>query len=98
MDNLTTRFFVSYTGVNLPLKLTNEIEAGSMDNRITYFIGYYDDAGRLLKIEKMVYGEIEFSHVYEYDDSNSVCKAVLTETDEDPRMLVFDSNGSMREM
>lgn len=95
---LNRRYFTSYTGVRLPLKLTNELEADSMDNRITYFVGYYDAADCLTKIEKIVYGEVEFTHQYEYDENNLINKAVLTEENEDPRIMVFDTNGQMSEL
>lgn len=91
------RYFISYTGVTLPLKLVNEIGNDSLENRITYFKGYYDERERLTKLEKVVYGEIEFVHNYEYNDSGSIEKAVLIEDDEEPRTLTFDNNGQATE-
>lgn len=87
------KYFISYTGVNLPLKLTNELEEDGMDNRITFFTGYYDDRDRVVKIEKNVYGEVEFTHIYEYDDDDRIVKATVIEEDEEPRTLLFDSQG-----
>lgn len=97
-QQLTTRYYISYTGVTLPLKLTNELDPDAMDNRITYFTGYYDENDLLLKIEKIVYSEVEFSHVYEYDENKMIIKAILIEEDEDPRTLIFDANGNMTEL
>jgi hypothetical protein len=96
-DSLQQRYFISYSGVSLPLKLTNELEPDGMDNRITYFIGYFDDEERLRMIEKVVYGEIEFSHEYEYDDQ-MIRRATLIEDGEDPRVLEFDDQGRPREV
>jgi hypothetical protein len=45
-------------------------------------------------VEKVVYGEIEFTHQYDYAADGSICKAVLTEDDEEPRTLVFDDQGA----
>lgn len=56
------RCFTSYTGIKLPLKLVDELDDESVDRRITYFKGYYDENNRLRVVEKVVYGEIEFSH------------------------------------
>jgi hypothetical protein len=91
-----TRYFISYSGVTLPLNLVNELEDG-LEQRITYFIGYYDNE-LLLKVEKIVYGEIEFTHDYNYDDDGKISKAVITEEDEDPRILIFDEQGLASEL
>ena len=92
-QELQCRYFTSYTGVQLPLKLVNELDAEGVDKRITYFIGYYDEDERLKIIEKFVYGEIEFSHHYEYNEDDELVKAILIEDDELPRTLVFDKQG-----
>lgn len=95
---LNQRFYTSYTGVSLPLNLTNQLDKTDLDNRITYYIGYYDDMDKLIKLEKVVYGEIEFSHLYEYSENNAIAKAVLTDEDDEKRTLVFDQNGQMTEI
>jgi hypothetical protein len=68
-----------------------------LENRITYFAGYYDEKGRLKMLEKVVYGEIEFSHHYEYNQDDRLEKAVMIEDDEIPRTLIFDSQGRITE-
>ena len=96
-QELIYRYFISYTGVKLPLQLVNELDQGQLDNRITYFKAYYDDHNRLKVIEKVVYGEIEFSHHYEYGQDGKLEKAILHEGDELPRTLVFNSQGQAME-
>lgn len=88
-QDLKRRYFTSYTGVELPLKLVNELDDASLDNRITYFVGYFDDKNRLMVIEKVVYGEIEFSHHYEYNDQDVITQATLVEEDEPPRTMML---------
>lgn len=90
---LQCRCYTSYTGIKLPLKLVNELDDESLDKRITYFKGYFDEQDRLKILEKVVYGEIEFSHHYEYADNDMISKAILIEDDELPRTLIFDENG-----
>ena len=90
---LQCRCFTSYTGIKLPLKLVNELDNESLDRRITYFKGYFDEQDRLKILEKVVYGEIEFSHHYEYADNDVLSKAILIEEDALPRTLVFDADG-----
>jgi hypothetical protein len=56
---LDCRYFVSYSGVNLPLNLITPVEADGLEQRITYFRGYYDAQGQLVAVEKVVYGEVD---------------------------------------
>lgn len=93
IEQLACRHFVAYSGVKLPLKLVNELEQDDMGHRNTYFRGYYDDQGRLLVCQKVVYGEIEFEHKYEYNDDGILQRAVITEADEEPKVLQFDTRG-----
>jgi hypothetical protein len=51
---------------------------------------YYDDAERLLAVEKVVYGEVEFEHRYQYHDDGRIKAAMLLEPDEEPNLLSFD--------
>jgi hypothetical protein len=89
-SNLVCRHFVSYTGVALPLKLITPIEDGSLERRITYFRGYYNDQEQLMVVEKVVYGEIEFEHRYQYHADGRLKSAELIEEDEEPRVMEFD--------
>ena len=92
-SKLSCRYFNSYSGVKLPLNLVNELDGSNLKNRITYFRGYYDTLDRLKILEKVVYGEIEFTHHYEYSVDNVLEKAILTNDHELPRTMVFDSEG-----
>ena len=89
--NLNCKNFVSYSGVALPLNLVTPIEGETLEGRITYFRGYYDDDDMLVKVEKVVYGEIEFEHEYEYYSDGRIKTVKLFEPDEDePRVMEFD--------
>jgi hypothetical protein len=90
------RHFVAYSGVKLPLRLVNELQESDMGNRNTFFRGYYDDQDKLVVCEKVVYGEIEFEHRYEYYNNGVLKKAVIQEADEDPRTLCYDEAGTLQ--
>ena len=89
-ESLTCRHFVTYSGVTLPLNLITPLDGGDLDQRITYFRGYYDDHERLVVVEKVVYGEVEFEHRYQYHDDGRIKSAELREADEDPRVMQFE--------
>ena len=78
----TSRYFVSYIGIKLPLKLVNEITETSLNNRNTYYRGYFDAQDRMLLCQKIVYGEVESEHQYQYYDNGVLKRAQITEDDE----------------
>jgi hypothetical protein len=88
------RYFVSYSGIKLPLKLVNEIAETSLNNRNTYYRGYFDDQDRMLLCEKVVYGEVESAHQYQYYDNGVLKHAQITE-DDDVREIHFNESGEM---
>ena len=84
------RYFLTYTGVKLPLRLLNELKPGQIENRNTYFRGYFDEKERLTGIQKVVYGEIELQHRYEYRDDDTLHSAEITDADGEATRLSFD--------
>lgn len=77
-----SRYFVSYSGIKLPLKLVNEISAEGLHNRNTYYRGYFDADGKMLRCQKMVYGEVESEHDYEYYPDGVLQHAKISADDE----------------
>ncbi len=90
------RFFASFAGVGLPLRLISELEPEAILHRNTYFDAYYDDAGRLMRADKMVYGDRILSHFYEYRASGLLKSASIRPQDDDDEggAVFFDENGS----
>lgn len=99
MDNSTApacRHFTSYTGVSLPLKLVNPLEGADLDNRNTYFCGYFDDDDRLILCQKVVYGEVELEHRYAYHPNGQLQRAGIRDFDDEDSetVMLFDENGA----
>jgi hypothetical protein len=90
----TSRYFVSYSGIKLPLKLVNEITEDSLNNRNTYYRGYSDAQDRMLLCQKVAYGEVESEHQYQYYDNGVLKQALITENDE-VREILFNALGEM---
>ena len=74
-------YFLSYSGVNLPLKLVGELEFAEVENRNTFFGACYNEQGQALIIRKVVYGEIEMEHRYSYHDNGALKSAHITNID-----------------
>lgn len=81
MSELSERFYTTYSGVRLPLRLVGELDAGEIDNRNTYFIGRFDADERLVELRKVVYGEVELRHRYAYGDDGTLLTAEITDED-----------------
>lgn len=88
------RFFVTYTGVKLPLNLVNAIEPEALTNRNTFFRAYYDANGALTGFDKIVYGEVEMAHRYQYHGNGELARAEISMADEETLILNFDKAGA----
>lgn len=87
------KYFVSYTGTDLPFNLINPIAPDALTNRNTFIRAYYNGDGTLARFEKIVYGEVELSHGYEYRADGTLKSAKITMLDEEPFSLQFDEAG-----
>lgn len=81
------RYFLSYTGVELPFKLITPLTAGEVANRNTYFKAYFDGTGRLAGFDKVVYGEVELAHRYAYGDDGRLLRTEVIDIDGDSTLL-----------
>jgi len=93
MNHADCRHYVTYSGVKLPLKLVNPLEDADIANRNTYFRAYYDKQDRMVLCQKVVYGEVEMQHRYDYHDNGSLKQAEISEADDEPRVMRFDEQG-----
>lgn len=94
-DTFTCRHFVTYSGVRLPLKLVTPLAEDQLGNRNTFFRGTFDGFGRLVLCEKLVYGEVEMSHRYQYHGDGAVlARAEITGPEGDVKVLAFDEGGA----
>lgn len=76
------RYYLTYSGVQLPLNLVNELEPTAISNRNTYFLAHFDGAGRVVLCQKVVYGEIEMAHRYPLQSQvNDIFCALLDTSD-----------------
>jgi len=93
METCVRRFFVTYSGVRLPLHLVTPLEEAALNNRNTFFRAYFDAAEPLVACEKITYGEVELSHRYEYYGSGALRQAVITNTDDEVTVMTFNEQG-----
>lgn len=90
MNEPTIRYFTTYSGVSLPFNLTAELSEAETQNRNTFFRGCFDTDGRLQSFQKVVYGEIELEHRYQYGDAGELLRTEVV--DEDGEVTVVEKN------
>ena len=83
------RYFVSYSGVQLPLNLVQPLEPDGLRNRNTYFRAWYNSQGQLVTCQKIVYGEVEMEHRYEYRADGRLASARLIDAEGEVTELGF---------
>ena len=87
------RYYLTYSGISLPLQLVTPMEKADTENRNTYFGALYDDQERTTLIHKVVYGEVELEHRYGYHDNGTLQWAEIRDYDDEVQRLEFDTNG-----
>ena len=94
-ESFECRYFATYSGIKLPLNLVGPIAEAALANRNTFMRAFFDAAGKLRLCEKIVYGEVEMAHRYQYDESGKLTRAEVQMPDEAPAVLDFeDENGA----
>ncbi len=89
----TCRYFSTYSGVKLPIKLSQELEESAIANRNTFFRGYFDAQARMTGFQKIVYGEVELQHRYEFHANGTLKQAEITNLEQETTLMQFDENG-----
>lgn len=76
------RYFVTYSGVKLPLKLVDPLPPAELNHRNTFIRARFDADDRLVECEKMVYGEVHLAHRYSYGADGALKRAEIVMDDE----------------
>lgn len=93
IENTVSRNFLSYNGIKLPLKLVTPLGDDEVENRNTYYRGIYNSDDRMIACEKVVYGEIEQEHRYEYHDNGALKRAEIIVDEDDITIINYDEQG-----
>lgn len=87
------KYFVTYSGIKLPLKLVDQLEASALRNRNTYYRAQFDAAERIILCERIVYGEVDLSHKYQYHENGVLKQAEILSDENELKVLSFDQEG-----
>lgn len=86
---LERRYFATYSGIRLPIRFSQPLDDSAIVNRNTYFIVFYNSTAQMIGFQKMVYGEMELQHYYNYDETGKLIRAEITNTDQEVTVLEF---------
>jgi hypothetical protein len=89
---VTTRYFVTYSGIRPPARLVEPLTEADLLNRNTFIRAHYDAEDRLLGFEKMVYGAVELAHAYTWH-ANGRLETARIAMDGEESLLAFDADG-----
>ncbi len=96
MSDHTIRHFVTYSGIKLPLNLNTPLEEGELRHRITFYRAHYNGAEQMVKVEKVVYGEIESFHEYRYHPGGALQEArIVMVADGECTVMQYAPDGSL---
>ncbi|ACR11313.1 DUF6156 family protein [Teredinibacter turnerae] len=84
------RYYLSYTGIKLPMKLVNPLDPAEIDNRNTFFGALLDDVGREYVIHKVVYGDVELSHTYHFGSDGALLRADIINADGEEQRIDYN--------
>lgn len=76
------RYFVTYSGVKLPLKLVHPLPESELSFRDTFLRARFDGHDRIVELEKLVHGEVQMHHRYDYSAEGTLARAEITIGDE----------------
>jgi hypothetical protein len=72
------KYFGTFVGYDLPLKLRENLFRTEAEERGTYYIAHYDSVGRLEEVRKVHTGATFFVHKYTYDAQGILVEARIT--------------------
>jgi hypothetical protein len=93
----TCRYFVTYSGIKLPLKLCQPLEETALSNRNTFFRAWFDGQDRITAFQKMVYGEVEMEHRYKYYENGALEWAEVVDAEGEVTVVSFDKSETAHE-
>ncbi len=88
-----TIYFGGFAGYDIPLNLVERLSRSEALSRPAYFIGYYDDGGKLYRVEKYFREERSFRHDYSYQANGEIKESKTVNADGKVSVLLFDGSG-----
>jgi hypothetical protein len=84
------KYYETFVSYKHPVKLTGEISKKTAETRndTSYYIGHYSN-NNLIKVEKILNHQIEYSYLYSYDSNNKLIEVIVKSKDSAPRRFIY---------
>jgi hypothetical protein len=86
-------YYASFAGYSIPLKPVERISKQDALARTTYCVGYYNNRGKLYRLEKFLEGRLFFRHDYKYHDNGNIKESKTINAEGKEVVNYFDSKG-----
>lgn len=86
-------YYENFSGYKIPLVLVGEILRDEAVKRDAYYVGHYDEFGKLYMVEKFFRGKLSFRHHYQYYSSGKIRESRTVNDEGTERINYFDENG-----
>lgn len=96
MDNerqVEIRYYGTFSGYNIPLKLSEELTQPEALRRKSYYVGFYNETQSLFRVEKYLNGSLFFQHNYFYHENGSIRENRIVNSDGITTTNHFDAKG-----
>jgi len=89
-------YFGTWGTYQVPLKPQEPISKAEAKRRGTYYVGEYDQAGLLVRFDKILSGRVEWSDRYVYRVDGSLQLRTMINSDGTTTQQTFDEKGTLR--
>ena len=89
------QYYGSWSGYQVPLRPQNPISQSEAKSRIAYYVAEYDQAGHLIRFDKILNGEMEWSDIYTYRDDGTLQLRKMVKSDGSITEQRFDESGQI---
>lgn len=91
------KYYSSFSGYNIPLKPVEEISKDKASSANSFCIGYYDDSGELVRLEKWINNQLFFKHEYEYHINGRISVSRVLNSEGVITVQFFNEKGKLLE-
>lgn len=82
------KYYASFSGYNIPLKLAEEISESEALSKHSYYIGFFLEK-KLVRVEKYVNRTLFFQHFYYYNENGALIKSKIIGPDKTEKINTF---------
>jgi hypothetical protein len=88
-------YFESFSNYVIPFRPTKEVTPDAAKAHDAYYIGYYNNDGKIVSFAKYLYGKLEFEDKYFYGGDGRIERRELSKSNGETTIQYFDGKGKL---